>query len=66
MSTTSGSSRTHGQTGSCFAVRYLRSWCADGSGGRYSGHSIATRADGTRIDPAQPIRSAITVTGIVG
>jgi hypothetical protein len=30
MSTTSGSSRTHGQTGSCFAVRYSRGWCADG------------------------------------
>jgi hypothetical protein len=30
MSTTSGSSRTHGQTGSCFAVWYSRSWCADG------------------------------------
>jgi hypothetical protein len=38
----------------------------DGSGGRYTGRSSATRPDSTRIDRCQPIRSAITVAGIVG
>src|SRR5689334_8143635 len=37
-----------------------------GSGGRYAGRSSATRSRSTRIDRSQPIRSAITVAGIVG
>ncbi|CRK60480.1 1-deoxy-D-xylulose 5-phosphate synthase [Alloactinosynnema sp. L-07] len=37
-----------------------------GSGGRYTGRNSATRSDSTRIDRFQPIRSAITVAGIVG
>ncbi|CKT14661.1 Uncharacterised protein [Mycobacterium tuberculosis] len=37
-----------------------------GSGGRYTGRSSATRAESTRIERSQPIRSAITVAGIVG
>src|SRR5437879_4653658 len=37
-----------------------------GSGGRYTGRSSATRLDSTRIDRVQPIRSAITVAGILG
>jgi hypothetical protein len=36
------------------------------SGGRYTGRSSATRADSTRIEWVQPIRSAITVAGILG
>jgi len=37
-----------------------------GSGGRYTGRSSATRAESTRIERDQPIRSAITVAGILG
>ena len=37
-----------------------------GSGGRYTGRSSATRAESTRIERVQPIRSAITVAGIRG
>ena len=37
-----------------------------GSGGRYTGRSSATRAESTRIERVQPIRSAITVAGILG
>jgi hypothetical protein len=37
-----------------------------GSGGRYTGRSSATRPESTRIEYDQPIRSAITVAGIVG
>src|SRR5215210_8644417 len=37
-----------------------------GSGGRYTGRSSATRPLSTRIEYGQPIRSAITVAGIVG
>jgi len=37
-----------------------------GSGGRYTGRSSATRADRVRIEWVQPIRSAMTVAGIVG
>jgi hypothetical protein len=37
-----------------------------GSGGRYAGRNSATRPDSTRIDLVQPIRSPITVAGIVG
>jgi hypothetical protein len=37
-----------------------------GSGGRYTGRSCATRPDSTRIDRVHPIRSAITVAGIIG
>jgi hypothetical protein len=37
-----------------------------GSGGRYAGRSSATRSRSTRIDRSHPIRSAITVAGIVG
>ena len=37
-----------------------------GSGGRYTGRNSATRADNVRIERGQPIRSAITVAGIVG
>ena len=36
------------------------------SGGRYTGRSSATRAESTRIERVQPIRSAITVAGIRG
>jgi hypothetical protein len=36
-----------------------------GSCGRYSGRSSATRSRSTVIDRPQPIRSAITVAGIV-
>jgi hypothetical protein len=39
---------------------------SDGSGGKYSGRSSATRPDNTRIERCQPIRSAITVAGILG
>jgi hypothetical protein len=38
----------------------------DGSGGRYTGRSSATRPESTRIERVQPIRSAITVAGILG
>ena len=38
----------------------------DGSGGKYTGRNSATRPDNVRIDRSQPIRSAITVAGIVG
>jgi hypothetical protein len=34
---------------------------AAGSGGKYTGRSSATRAESTRIERVQPIRSAITV-----
>ncbi len=37
-----------------------------GSGGRYAGRSSATRSFNTVIPRVQPIRSAITVAGIVG
>jgi hypothetical protein len=37
-----------------------------GSGGKYTGRNSATRPDNVRIDRSQPIRSAITVAGIVG
>ena len=37
-----------------------------GSGGRYAGRNSVTRDDSTRIEWVQPIRSAITVAGIVG
>jgi hypothetical protein len=37
-----------------------------GSGGRYAGRNSATRHDSTRIERVQPIRSPITVAGIVG
>jgi hypothetical protein len=37
-----------------------------GSGGRYTGRNSATRAESTRIDRVHPIRSAITVAGILG
>jgi hypothetical protein len=37
-----------------------------GSGGRYTGRNSATRAESTRIERDQPIRSAITVAGIMG
>src|ERR687883_838895 len=37
-----------------------------GSGGRYTGRNSTTRPDSTRIDRVQPIRSAITVAGILG
>ena len=37
-----------------------------GSGGRYTGRSSATRPVSTRIERVQPIRSAITVAGILG
>ena len=37
-----------------------------GSGGRYTARSSATRPLSTRIDRDHPIRSAITVAGIVG
>ena len=37
-----------------------------GSGGRYAGRSSATRSRSTRTECSQPIRSAITVAGIVG
>jgi hypothetical protein len=36
------------------------------SGGRYAGRSSATRPRSTRIERFHPIRSAITVAGIVG
>jgi hypothetical protein len=38
----------------------------DGSGGKYTGRNSATRPDNVLIDRSQPIRSAITVAGIVG
>src|SRR5215207_4758209 len=38
----------------------------DGSGGRYTGRSSATRALKVRIEYGHSIRSAITVAGIVG
>src|SRR4051794_19337458 len=37
-----------------------------GSGGKYTGRNSATRPDNVRIDRSQPIRSAITVAGIIG
>ena len=37
-----------------------------GSGGRYAGRSSATRSRSTRTECSHPIRSAITVAGIVG
>ena len=37
-----------------------------GSGGRYAGRSSATRSRSTRTEYGHPIRSAITVAGIVG
>ena len=37
-----------------------------GSGGRYAGRSSATRSRSIRTEYSQPIRSAITVAGIVG
>jgi len=38
----------------------------DGSGGRNTGRSSRTRAESTVIPRVQPIRSAITVAGMVG
>jgi hypothetical protein len=37
-----------------------------GSGGKCTGRSPDTRPESTRIDRVHPIRSAITVAGIVG
>ena len=61
----SGISAGGNQKSSCtrppgsYAVR------AAGSAGRYSGRSCATFSRSTVIDRSQPIRSAITVAGIV-
>jgi hypothetical protein len=60
-------SSTGGNQKSCWAISPARYVVRpDGSGGKYNGRSSATRPDSTRIDRCQPIRSAITVAGILG
>jgi hypothetical protein len=56
-----GNHRSHWATSpAAYAVRDA------GSGGRYTGRSSRTRSLSTVSDLVQPIRSAITVAGIVG
>jgi hypothetical protein len=60
-SMTGGNHRSHWAISpAAYAVRLA------GSGGRYTGRSSATRSRSTRTDLSHPIRSAITVAGIVG
>jgi hypothetical protein len=52
---------------SCWAISPATYWVRDaGSGGRYTGRSSRTRSLSTVNPRVQPIRSAITVAGIVG
>jgi hypothetical protein len=62
-------------TGSVMAGNHRSHWATSpaaykvreaGSGGRYTGRSSRTRSLSTVSDRVQPIRSAITVAGIVG
>ncbi len=56
-----------GNQKSCWPISPATYWVREaGSGGRYTGRSSATRRESTRIERVQPIRSAITVAGIVG
>ena len=56
-----------GNQKSCWAISPATYWVRPaGSGGRYTGRSSATRSLNTVIPRDQPIRSAITVAGIVG
>src|ERR671932_2280617 len=51
----------------CWAISPATYWVREaGSGGRYTGRSSRTRALSTVNPRVQPIRSAITVAGIVG
>ena len=60
-SLTGGNQKSHWAISpAAYAVRHA------GSGGRYAGRSSATRSRSTRTDRSHPIRSAITVAGIVG
>jgi hypothetical protein len=55
-----------GNQKSCWAISPA-TYCVreHGSGGRYTGRSSATLPESTRIERVQPIRSPITVAGIV-